>query len=230
MINLKASIANFAWGTSCQAARWRMMRALNDPETAQLEALKRLLRTNAGTVFGRDHELSKVRSVHEFQKAVPVRDYDDFEAWIERVKSGEPNVLTAEPVLAFERSSGSTSAAKYIPYTAALRREFQEAIRAWMGDLYAQHPSLLGGPAYWLISPLKQPREATSGGIPVGFESDTDYLGAVERKLASWLFAVPRELSQVQSLDESMDLTLRFLIRQRELRLISVWNPSYLTL
>ncbi len=230
MIDLKASVANLAWGTTCQAARWRMSRALADPEVAQLEVLQCLLRANAGTAFGREHALSRVRTAREFQEAVPVRDYDGLAAWIERVKAGEPNVLTAEPVLAFERSSGSTAAAKYIPYTAALRLEFQEAIRSWMGDLYAQHPSLLGGPAYWLISPLKQARETTSGGIPVGFDTDADYLGSLEKKLAAWLFAVPQELSQVQNLDESMDLTLRILLRQRELRVISVWNPSYLTL
>lgn len=230
MIDLKASLANFVWGASCQAARWRMSRALENPEAAQFAVLQRLLRANAGTVFGRDHHLPQVKSVREFQEAIPVRDYDGIEAWIERVKAGETNVLTAEPVLAFERSSGSTSAAKYIPYTAALRWEFKEAVRAWMADLYAQHPSLLGGPAYWLISPLKHSRETTGGGIPIGFETDTDYLGAVEKMLASWLFAVPRELSQVQNLDESMDLTLKFLIQQPELRLISVWNPSYLTL
>ncbi len=230
MINLKASLANLAWGTACQAARWRMSRALDHPESAQLAVLQRLLRANAGTVFGREHKLSYVKNARELQEAVPIRDYDGFEAWIERVKAGEANVLTAEPVLAFERSSGSTSASKYIPYTATLRSEFKEAVRAWMGDLYAQHPSLMGGPAYWLISPLNHLREFTSGGIPVGFETDTDYLGAVERKLASWLFAVPSELSQVQNLDESMDLTLKFLIKQPELRLISIWNPSYLTL
>jgi hypothetical protein len=230
MIDLKATVANLAWGAACQASRLRMRQALDDPEAAQLSVLQRLLRANGETVFGHEHCLSRVRALREYQDAIPVRDYDGFSLWIERVKTGEPNVLTAEPVLAFERSSGSTAAAKYIPYTAALRSEFQEAIRAWMGDLYSQHPSLFGGPAYWLISPLKHPREKTSGGIPVGFETDVEYLGLWERKLASWLFAVPQDLSQVQDLNESMDQTLRHLIQRRELRLISVWNPSYLTL
>ncbi len=230
MIDLKASVANLAWAGACQAARWRMKRALADPEAAQRAVLHRLLRANADTDFGREHGLQNVGSVRDFQEAVPVRDYDAMAPWIERVKAGEKNVLTSDAVIAFERSSGSTSGSKYIPYTEALRQEFQEAVRAWMGDLYLQHPSLMGGPAYWLISPLKQPRETTSGGIPVGFETDAEYLGAWERKLASWLFAVPQELAHVTDLDKCMDLTLLHLVRQPELRLISVWNPSYLDL
>lgn len=230
MIDPKATAANIVWGAACQAARWRMKRALDDPEGAQLKVLQRLLRSNGDTAFGRGHGLSKVRSLRDFREAVPVRDYEGFSDWIERLKDGELNVLTAEPVLAFERSSGSTSASKYIPYTHALRSEFKEAIRAWMGDLYSQNPSLLSGPAYWLISPFNQSQEITKGGIRVGFSDDMEYLGWMERKLSSWLFAVPRDVAKIQDLNTNLDETLRFLIRQRELRLISVWNPSYLTL
>ncbi|CAN5782461.1 GH3 auxin-responsive promoter family protein [soil metagenome] len=230
MFEFKASVANIAWAAACQSARLRMKIAMGNPEFAQLTVLQRLLRANAGTSFGREHGLLMVRRVEEFQEAVPARSYDDLVPWIERTEAGERGVLTNEPVLAFERSSGSNGAAKMIPFTAGLRAEFQEAIRAWMGELYARIPSLMGGPAYWLVSPLKQPGTFTNGGIPIGFNTDAEYLGAWERRMSSWLFAVPQEIARKENLEENMDLTLRHLIRRPELRLISVWNPSYLTI
>lgn len=230
MFELKASIANVAWATACQSARLRMRTALDDPESAQLAVLQRLLRSNAGTAFGREHHLSKISRVYEYQDALPARSYDEHAPWIERAEAGEHGVLTQDPVLAFERSSGSSGAAKMISFTAGLRAEFQEAIRAWMGDLYSRFPSLIGGPAYWLVSPLKQPGAFTKGGIPTGFNTDAEYLGAWERRLSSWLFAVPQELATMYDLEANMDQTLRHLIRRPELRLISVWNPSYLTI
>jgi hypothetical protein len=107
-------------------------------------------------------------SIAEFQQAVPPRGFDDFRPWIDQMKEGKPEVLCQDPVLAFEKTSGSTTAAKYIPFTGGLRAEFQEAVRAWMGDLFARFPAAAKGPAWWLVSPLRHPREVTAGGIPVG--------------------------------------------------------------
>ena len=59
---------------------------------------------------------------------LPIVTYDDIEPFIERVCAGESNVLTSEPVLMVEKTSGSTAAAKYIPYTRSLRRQFQPQV------------------------------------------------------------------------------------------------------
>ena len=50
-------------------------------------------------------------------------------------------------------TSGSTAAAKLVPFTADLRGEFTTAIDAWLVDLFMARPALMGGPAYWSISP-----------------------------------------------------------------------------
>src|SRR2546430_2972479 len=56
-------------------------------------------------------------------------------------------------VCSSDLSSGAT---KLIPYTTALQREFQRAIRAWIADLFLHQPALLCGQAYWSISPVAQ--------------------------------------------------------------------------
>lgn len=228
MSQFSATFANTLWGVSCVPARRRLRSALENPGLAQKNVLQRLLEQNSSTEFGREHGLHKGMSVTEFQTAVPTRQFDAFRPWIEKMKQGQPNVLCTDPVLAFEKTSGSTAAAKYVPFTSGLRAEFQEAVRAWMGDLFHRNPAAKRGPAWWLVSPLRHPREVTDCGIPVGLPGDDEYLGPCERRIASWLWAVPPSVGMVQDLDDSLDWTLRFLLQEPELRLISVWNPSLL--
>ena len=52
-------------------------------------------------------------------------------------RTAKPDVgrSTSERVLMFEKTSGSSDSAKYIPYTTSLREQFRTAIGAWMCDL-----------------------------------------------------------------------------------------------
>lgn len=225
-----ATLANSLWRLACEPARRRLRTALKNPAAAQQAVLQRILRTQQDTAFARTHGLRPGMTMADFQNALPVGDYDAFSPWIERMKQGAAHELCPGLPVAFERSSGSTAAAKYLPLTEGLKAEFQEAVRAWMGDLMGRRPQVGFGPAWWLISPLRQPCEVTPGGTPVGLPGDDEYLGRWERKLASALWAVPPAIAEITDLEESLDWTLRFLLQTPGLRLISVWNPSYLEL
>ena len=191
--------------------------------------LRQILAANVTSEFGRQHDLASIRTPADFQRRVPLASYDDFAPAITRMAAGEQNVLTAAPVKLFEPSSGSTAAAKLVPYTAALQREFQAGLAAWIGNLYGQMPALMGGPAYWSLTPLTSGRQSTPAGIPIGFEEDSAYLGPLGRLVEAAL-AVPNAVKQVRSMDAFRYATLRHLLFTPELRLISVWNPTYLTL
>ena len=221
MIRIKAMFANWLWRHLCEPARLRFERALTTPATAQAAVMQRILCRHATSAYGRNFGLRRDMEYAEFTQALPVVGYENLLPWIERVKRGERDVLSCGPVLAFERSSGSTSGAKWIPFTADLRAEFKEAVRAWIGDLHRRHPNLAGGRAWWVVSQLPDACERTSGGIPIGLPNDDEYLGWWERKFASWLHVA-----------NCADLatTARELLAAKDLRLISVWNPSYLAL
>jgi hypothetical protein len=222
--------AHAAWLASCWSPHHQLRRAQKDPAEAQAVLLDWLVRANASSAYGRKFGFSRLRNTHEFQSAVPIVDYDELRPWIERIKAGEQAVLTEEPVLMLEKTSGSSSAAKYIPYTASLRREFQRALGAWMFDLYAHHPTMVSGTAYWAITPLARETEVTAGGLRVGFENDTEYLGAAERFLLRKILAVPEEVARIPELGTALYVTLRFLLQSASLRFISVWAPSFLTI
>jgi hypothetical protein len=229
-VKLSSLALNSAWAASALPAWLRFRAALNSPRRTQQRVLLRCLGRNAGTLYGRRHGFAEVRNVEEYRARVPLSTYDDYAPFVERVAAGEEGVLTAEPVRLLEPSSGSTAPAKLIPYTRSLRAEFGRGIAPWIVDLFLHDPALAAGPAYWSISPAARPPSAAGFRVPVGFDDDSAYLGGLLGRLVGAALAVPGEVRGVADMDSFRHVTLLFLLRCRELRLISVWHPSFLGL
>jgi len=211
--------------------RWqRFVEAVDQPRRTQESYLRQLVGANTETAFGRVHRFADVGSLDAFRDQVPVRDYEQYAPWIQRVADGESAVLTAAPVRVMEHSSGSTSVNKLIPYTDQLLEEFSAATGPWIYNLHCGFPALAGTLSYWSVSPVTRQRETTSGGIPIGFEDDTEYFGPVQRWALSQLMAVPASVARVPDLEEWRRTTCHHLLEAEDLGLISVWSPTFLTL
>jgi hypothetical protein len=229
---MNAALVNRLWLWSAWDASKKFHAAANDVAETQAQILQAYLTRNRDTAYLTQYAIRSIAK-HPFgtQHAtrLPLTTYDDYLPHIERIANGEQNILTAEPVRLFEPSSGSTAASKMIPYTRTLQREFQRGLSAWITDLYAHHPALTSGAAYWSVSPLTEGPRRTPGGIPIGFEDDSAYLGALGGLVESAL-AVPSLVKHIRSVDAFRYVTLLFLLKCEDLRLISVWNPTFLTL
>jgi hypothetical protein len=221
-----ATLANTAWLASALPAARRLRLALTEPATAQRRWLRDHLRRNAGSAFAREHDLSADTELEVFRQKVPIRDYDELRPWLDRVRRGERGVLTAEPVERLMPSSGSTAAAKLLPQTRRLRREFDAAIGPWVIDLFRRHPRAMRGRAYWSVTP-SMPLPAVESAVPIGFDDDADYLGGVRAALVRRVMAVPGD---VAAAGDFIDATVRHLLDAGDLSLISVWHPSFLAL
>ncbi|KQW96243.1 GH3 auxin-responsive promoter family protein [Flavobacterium sp. Root420] len=89
----------------------------NKPVETQQAVFKSLIKNAKDTEFGKDHHFASIKTFEDFQKNVPVRDYEDLKHYIEKVKIGEENILWKGKPLYFAKTSGTTSGAKYIPLT-----------------------------------------------------------------------------------------------------------------
>ena len=69
---------------SRRAAIERFQRVLQDPRQAEERFVAEVLRANAATVFGREHGFDRVRTLEDFRSAVPIRDYDALESWLDQ--------------------------------------------------------------------------------------------------------------------------------------------------
>ena len=227
---MKAYAANAIWVASCLPEWRRFQRSAECVEEAQTALLSRYLTANKTTEYGEHHHFSAITSPSHYQNQVPLTTYDDYIEHISRIGEGQGSVLTAEPVRVFELSSGSTAASKLIPYTDSLKAEFQRGLAPWIYDLYSNNPDLQRGPAYWSITPLTDGRRFTPAGIPIGFDSDSAYLGRLGKWLVDSAMAVPNIVKNISNVDSFRYVTLLCLLRQPDLRLISVWNPTFLSL
>jgi hypothetical protein len=92
----------------------------NQPVEMQRSLFAQLMVNGAQTAFGRDHGLSQVKTLRQFQSQVPIRAYDEFKDYIGRVRDGEEHVLWPGETRWFAKSSGTSSdRSKVLPITEA---------------------------------------------------------------------------------------------------------------
>src|SRR5690606_14163035 len=87
----------------------------SNPIETQQKVFRDLIQSAQKTAFGKDHNFDKISSFEDFARQVPIRDYEQIKAYIERVVNGERDVLWKGKPLYFAKTSGTTSGAKYIP-------------------------------------------------------------------------------------------------------------------
>lgn len=223
-------VAGDAWMHLCRNESREFFAGTADVASRQENLLLSIIEKNRDTSFGIKHGFCDILTVEDYQQKVPLSLYADYEPYIDKIASGEKNVLTSENVLMFELSSGSTSASKYIPYTAGFKEEFQRGLKIWLYDMAENLRGLFHGTSYWSVSPVADRTKRTDGGVPVGFEEDSEYFGKVEQVFLRFLFAVPGEVKHIGDIHAFRYITLLFLLKSKRLSFISVWNPTFLTL
>jgi hypothetical protein len=194
-----------------------------------LSCLPGLLKFLAATFHVRRAQLRLLGPRPGFDSA-PLTEYEDWRDAMDAICETGSSPLLNEPVLRLLPTSGSTGAGKLIPYTRTLLRQFKQATDPWIAGLYLLRPGLFHGRHYWSLSPSTRVPDPRPSAVPIGFGDDADYLSSFQRRMARRLFVVPFEITQVQDAAAFEYLTLLFMLRERNLRLISVWHPSFLTI
>ncbi len=102
--------------------------AANPVETQQ-KVFKELVSKASQTAFGKDHQFESIQTYDDFQKRVPIRDYEELKHYFDKVVAGEEDILWPGKPLYFAKTSGTTSGAKYIPLTKESMPNHIEAAR-----------------------------------------------------------------------------------------------------
>lgn len=122
---------------------WRIENWSSHPEAAQREVLQELVTAAQYTEFGRKYNFSRLFTLKEFKKNVPIYEYDDIKPYILRMMEGEENVLWNTPVKWFAKSSGTTSdKSKFIPISEeSLHDNHFKASKDVLSNYYKNFPS-----------------------------------------------------------------------------------------
>lgn len=223
-------LSNILWMTLMKSSYNKHIRSSKNIKKIQEKILFKIINRNKHTFFGINYNFAKINSIENYQKIVPISKYEDYTDYIVKISNGEKNILTKDKIIMLELSSGSTSSSKLIPYTNSLKKQFMNGISAWIYDLYLNYPELKKAKSYWSISPITTTNKYTKGGISIGFEDDSNYFGFIEKYLFKNIFIIPKELKLIKNIDNFRYLTLLFLVKEKNLGLISVWNPTFLSI
>lgn len=227
---MTATVANALWLAGCLPEHARFTRATRRVRAEQHAVLRRVIEANAESEFGRRHGFGGIRTIDEYRQRVPIASFESFQGSIDRVAAGETQVLTRDRVTLFEPTSGSSGAGKLIPSTISLQQQFHRGIRPWIANLFLEDPQLMNGQAYWSVSPRMTKARRTAAGIPIGFEDDSAYVGGWQRRLVQAVMVSPPVANDDGDLEAFRYQTLLALLRAAKLRLISIWNPTFLLL
>ena len=89
----------------------------SQPEEVQKRVFEHLLKKAENTLFGKDHDFKNIKNYQDFARKVPIRDYEELKPYVDKMVSGEPDILWPGKPLYYAKTSGTTSGAKYIPLT-----------------------------------------------------------------------------------------------------------------
>ena len=110
---LAKPFANYVY----KGVRKGMATAVEDQENI----LKELLKVGKLTEFGKEHQLQNVSVYEEFIQSVPIRDYEQYKSYIEKIKEGRHNILWKGKPIYLAKTSGTTSGARWALMTASVQ-------------------------------------------------------------------------------------------------------------
>lgn len=211
-------------------AQWTLARffaAARDAETTQHRVLFEKLRRHAESDYGREHGFARIRSYGDFAARVPVRCYEDFAPYIERMKRGEARVLLGPGgrVLMFALTSGTTREPKYIPVTPEFLAEYRRGWNAWGLRALLDHPGCFLRSIVQVSSPMNE--HYTEAGIPCG--AITGLMAATQKRLVRRYYTTPLAISEIHDSTARYYAIMRLSIPQDASFLITA-NPATLLL
>lgn len=97
----------------------RLKQMQEQPVALQQQVFQQFIHKAQDTVWGKAHGYSKLKTLADFTRQVPLSQYDDLKPYIQRAMLGEANVLWPGQTKMFSKSSGTTSdKSKFLPVTA----------------------------------------------------------------------------------------------------------------
>ena len=217
-MSLAGMIINFM--TRKSAARFEA--ATQNPQQVQEEKLLDMVRTNAGTDYGRRHGFDRIKSVKDYQTQVPVVTYDDIKSDMDRLVSGESNIFTAEAPIMFAQTSGTTGDPKYVPVTPTCKgREHSDVMRTWTFHAKQSHPDIFEGKVVSLVSPAVEGH--TPSGLPYGSASGHIYknMPGIIRNA----YAIPYDSFEIEDYGAKYYVIMRIALAS-EVTFLATANPS----
>jgi hypothetical protein len=202
--------------TIAERARANFVKKTRQTSAVQEQLLRDLLQAHKDTELGRKYGLRDIKTIEKFQQQIPILPYSSYEPYTERIAQGEKNILTPDPVVYLNTTSGSTGNQKLIPVTQRFQNSLGWANLTCIGFLSEALRSQERKFGKLLVTNTAQITGRTSGGIEYG-PGGTGVL-RMGKFLYEQLFAHPYETLQAADSLTRHYLCFLFALRDRSMR------------
>jgi len=219
------------WEMGCRRALARFRRQLAHGPEVNAATLRRILKRNAASEFGRRHDFAGLARALDvdaaYAGALPVATYDDFREPFERIANGANDVLFPGRPRMFVSTSGTTGDPKLFPVT--LRQ--QNAALLFIALLTpaaraACTPGLGFRQPTATLMVASRPGHQTAAGIPVGNPSGAGIRRILKLAPPFWVF--PALVLTVQDYPTALYLHALFALRAPDLGCIEAIYCSHI--
>jgi len=171
---VKRALTAFAKAAAMPFYRRRLEkfeRMLARGHAVQRATLFEKLRRCADSRFGKDHGFSRIQTIDDFRRAVPIAQYEYVAPYIKEVSEGKIEALfpADEKILAFGCTSGTSGQPKLNPVTRTWLREYRRSWEIWGTKAILAHADMIGTRILQLTGPADLDR--TPSGLSVGMVS-----------------------------------------------------------
>jgi hypothetical protein len=193
------------------------------PHITQRNLLLNILRKNSGTEFGRTYNFNNISDEAEFRKKVPVNTYQDIEPYIKKIMSGQRSILTSDPPLIFNVTSGTSDKPKFIPVTINTKKRTTYLMQQWLYRTLLDHPSFLDKSNFTISASASEGH--TTSGVPFGSLSGLIYSNLPRIVMRSYV--LPLRVADIKSYDLRYYLMAR-LSFEKDVSFLATPNPTTL--
>jgi hypothetical protein len=192
-----------------------------DANAAQSRTLLTLVRRAAGTAFGRAHGFSSIRSIEDYQRRVPLMNYDAFwKGWWEPAFPKLDGVSWPGPIRYFANTAGTTGATtKRIPLSREMLTGNSNAAQDVLAFHFGEHPQsrVLGGKSIFMAGSIAL--EELQPGI---FAGDLSAISAIERPVwARGRVLPPDGIARIGDWQRKMEALARVALAEPQVKSIS---------
>lgn len=112
----------FSWFNTKRLHQIELFRQF--PFEVQQEVLVKLINKAKETEYGKKYDFESIKDIKEFQKRLPIQDYESIKPFIDKHREGQHDILWPGAIKWFAKSSGTTAnKSKFIPVSSEALEE-----------------------------------------------------------------------------------------------------------
>ena len=200
------------------------LRSTDNPRKKQQQVLSTILKANREIEFGIKHDFSSIKSYRDYNRTVPIQNYESLRPFIDKqIATGSNALTTGKPVM-YAITSGTTGRPKYIPIYSRTLKQYRQEQSLYALLQYRISTQGMTGKTLALTSPAVEGN--LSDGTPFGSVSGLVYQSMP--KAFRNKYVVPPEIFDIKDYDLKCKVILCLALAEPNITCLVSANPSSL--